>query len=161
MQTRGVSRPDLMVGLFVLGLAVLCFWQAVAIPTSPVYAQVGPKFVPYLVAAFMGALGIGLTLNALRGGWTADIPEVAEAPPTNWRALILVGAGLIVNLVLIEPLGFVVAASAQFVLVAAGFGSRKPVRDLAIGLVVTFGAYIGFEKVLGVNIGAGILEGLF
>jgi len=160
MQARGVSRPDLLVGLFVLALAALVGWQAAVIPTSPVYAQVGPKFVPYIVTAFMAVLGAGLTLHALRGGWTADIPEVAEAPPTNWRALVLVGAGLVVNLVLIEPLGFVIAATAQFVLVAAGFGSRKPLRDLLIGLAVTLLAFVGFDKVLGVDIGAGILEGL-
>lgn len=154
------AGPDLAVGLFVVLLGLLCLWQAAAIPVTPLYAQVGPKFMPYLVGAMVTAVGLGLTGMGLRGGWSKDLEEVAEAPPTNWRALGLMGAGLLVNLLLIDSLGFVFAATAQFVLVAAAFGSRRPGRDLLIGLAVTFGAFLAFDKLLGVNIGAGILEGI-
>ncbi|WP_419896097.1 tripartite tricarboxylate transporter TctB family protein [Roseomonas sp. USHLN139] len=154
------AGPDLIVGLFVLALGLLCLWQAVAIPVTPLYAQVGPKFMPYVVGTLVVAVGAGLTLKALRGGWSQDLEEMQDAPPTNWRALGLLGAGLLANLVLIDSLGFVFAATAQFVLVAAAFGSRRPLRDLGIGLVVTLGAFLAFDKLLGVNIGAGILEGI-
>jgi putative tricarboxylic transport membrane protein len=70
------------------------------------------------------------------------------------------GAGLAANLVLIGPLGFSIAATAQFVLVAAAFGSRRFFRDLVIALVLTLAVWFGFVEVLGVNIGAGVLEGL-
>jgi putative tricarboxylic transport membrane protein len=155
------TGPDLAVGIFVLVLGLLCIWQAVAIPVTPLYAQVGPKFMPYLVGTLVGGVGIGLILAALRGGWSHTLEEVQTAPPTNWRSLAILGAGLIANLVLIEWLGFVIAATVQFVLVSAAFGSRHPLRDLVIGFLVTFGAYLGFDKALGVNIGAGILEGIF
>jgi putative tricarboxylic transport membrane protein len=155
---RGAAaRPDLLAGLSVLALGLLALWQAVAIPASPIYAQVGPKLVPYLIAAGLLALGAGLVVAALRGGWSADLPEVAEAPPANRRALALMAAGLLANLVLIGPLGFVPAATVQYVLVCAAFGSRRPLRDLAIGLAVTLAAFLGFARVLGVNIGAGPL----
>lgn len=155
-----LRRSDLVVGGLVLLLGLLCLWQAAIIPATPLYAQVGPKFTPYLVGGLVCVVGAGLTLSAWRGGWSHTLPEVAEAPPTNWRALGLLGAGLVANLALIDTLGFVFAATAQFVLVAAAFGSRHPLRDLAIGLAVTFGAYLAFDKLLGVNIGAGILEGI-
>lgn len=154
------AGPDLAVGICVVLLGALCLWQASVIPTTPLYAQVGPKFVPYLVGGLVMVIGGGLTLSALRGGWSAQMEEVRDAPPTNWRALGLVGAGLVANLVLIDWLGFVIAATVQFVLVAAGFGSRRPGRDLLIGLAVTLGAFLAFDKLLGVNIGAGILEGI-
>ena len=154
------AGPDLAVGVFVLLLGALCLWQASIIPTTPLYAQVGPKFVPYLVGGLVALLGAGLVIQALRGGWSAEMEEVQTAAPTNWRALGLVGAGLVANLVLIDWLGFVFAATAQFVLVAAGFGSRHPLRDLLIGFAVTLGAFLAFDKLLGVNIGAGILEGI-
>ncbi|EHL97881.1 hypothetical protein HMPREF9946_03889 [Acetobacteraceae bacterium AT-5844] len=154
------AGPDLAVGVFVLLLGALCLWQASIIPTTPLYAQVGPKFVPYLVGGLVALLGAGLVIQALRGGWSAEMEEVQTAPPTNWRALGLVGAGLVANLVLIDWLGFVFAATAQFVLVAAGFGSRHLLRDLLIGFAVTLGAFLAFDKLLGVNIGAGILEGI-
>ncbi|MDJ0388524.1 tripartite tricarboxylate transporter TctB family protein [Roseomonas sp. E05] len=159
-RVKSGAGPDLAVGVFVVLLGLLCLWQAAAIPVTPLYAQVGPKFMPYLVGALVVAVGLGLTGVALRGGWSRGLEEVAEAPPTNWRALGLLGAGLLVNLLLISTLGFVFAATAQFVLVAAAFGSRRPGRDLLIGLAVTLGAFLAFDKLLGVNIGAGILEGV-
>jgi putative tricarboxylic transport membrane protein len=157
---RRTMRADLTVGLFVLLLGGLVLWQAAAIPTSPIYAQVGPKAVPYVVGAGLLALGVGLTIAALRGGWSWTLEEVQAAPPANWRALGLLLAGLAVNLALIGPFGFSVAASAQFVLVAAAFGSRRPLRDLVLALVLTLAVWFGFVQVLGVNIGAGVLEGL-
>ncbi|MBX6747741.1 MAG: tripartite tricarboxylate transporter TctB family protein [Acetobacteraceae bacterium] len=152
--------PDLLAGLFVLGLGGLALWQAMVIPVSPIYAQVGPKAVPYVVAGGLLLLGAGLVLVALRGGWSWELEEVQQAPPTNWRALILMAAGLAANLALIGPLGFSIAATAQFVLVAAAFGSRRFLRDLVVALVLTLAVWFGFVEVLGVNIGAGLLEGL-
>jgi putative tricarboxylic transport membrane protein len=156
-------RPDpadLGAGLFVLGLGGLAVWQTLVVPASPLYAQVGPTLVPGLVAAALLVLGALLTASALRGGWSAGIEEVAEAPSANPRSLALLLAGLLANLVLIGPLGFTVAASAQFVLVAAAFGSRAHLRNLGIAIAVSLGAYTLFVQVLGVNIGAGLVEGL-
>jgi putative tricarboxylic transport membrane protein len=152
--------PDLLVGGFVVLLGALALWQTSIIPTSPIYAQVGPKAVPYVVGAGLLALGLGLLASALRGGWSHGLDEVQEAPPTNWRALGLLLAGLAANLVLIRPFGFSIAATAQFVLVAAAFGSRRPLRDLVLALVLTLVVWFGFVELLGVNIGAGLLEGL-
>ena len=151
--------PDILVGPFVLLLGGLALWQAAAIPASPIYAQVGPKAVPYAVAGGLILLGGGLTYAALRGGWSWRMEEVREAPPPNLRALGLLGAGLAANLALIGPLGFSVAATAQFVLVAAAFGSCRPLRDLALALVLTLAVWFLFVEALGVNIGAGLLEG--
>ncbi|MBP0446546.1 tripartite tricarboxylate transporter TctB family protein [Roseomonas sp. SSH11] len=156
----GTPGADLAVGLFVMLLGALTLYAACAIPDSPLYAQVGAKAVPYLVGVILVLLGGGLSAVALRGGWSRDNEEAMAAPPTNWRALALLGAGLLVQVALIGWLGFVIAATIQYVLVCAAFGSRRPVRDLAIGIAVTLGAYLGFSRLLGVNIGAGVLEGL-
>ena len=154
------DRADLGAGLFVVGLGLVGVWQAIAIPTSPIYAQVGPKLVPWLIAIAMLALGALLTLSALRGGWSRDIEELQGSPPVNLRALGLLLAGLLANLLLIVPFGFTVAATAQFVLVAAAFGSRAHLKNLGIAFVVSLAAYALFVKALGVNIGAGVVEGL-
>ena len=157
---RPAALPDLLVGLFVLLLGALALWQAAAIPASPIYAQVGPKAVPYAVGGGLLLLGLGLSASALRGGWSATLEEAREAPPANWRAFGLMLAGLAANLALIGPFGFSVAATAQFVLVAAAFGSRRPVRDGLVALALALLVWFGFVEVLGVNIGAGLLEGL-
>ncbi len=157
---QGGRAADLAAALFVLLLGLVAAWQAGAIPTSPIYAQVGPKAVPYVVAGGLLLLGLGLVLVALRGGWSGGIEELQDAPPVNLRALGLLLAGLLANLALIAPFGFTVAATAQFALVAAAFGSRNHPLNLAIAFVVALGAYALFVKLLGVNIGAGVVEGL-
>lgn len=154
------NAADLGAALFVVALGGVAAWQATVIPTSPLYAQVGPKAVPYLVAAGLLLLGVALTIVALRGGWSRDIEELQDAPPANLRALGLLLAGLLANLALIGPFGFTVAATAQFALVAAAFGSRSHLRNLGIAFVVALGAYALFVKLLGVNIGAGVVEAL-
>jgi len=160
VKSAASSRADLGAALFVLALGLLTAWQAGVIPVSPLYGQVGPKAVPYLVAAELVLLGGALTVTALRGGWSQDIEELQDAPPVNLRALGLLLAGLLANLALIVPFGFTVAATAQFALVSAAFGSRSHLRNLAIAFVVALGAYTLFVKLLGVNIGAGVVEAL-
>ena len=154
------ARSDLMVGLGVVVLGVLVAWQVLVVPAAPVYAVIGPTVVPWLVAAMLLALGVALCVAALRGGWSHELEEVRDAPPTNWRALGLLGAGLVVQVVLIDWLGFIIASTILYVLVCAAFGSRRPALDLGIGLAVTVVAYLAFDRLLGVNIGAGVLEGI-
>jgi putative tricarboxylic transport membrane protein len=151
--------PDLAVGLGVTALGALAAWLTGVIPTTPVYAVVGPKMVPALIAGALVLLGLMLTVVALRGGWSADIPEVAEAGPPNLVSLAWLGGGMLLNLVLIVPLGFAIGAAVQFVCTARAFGSRSPVRDAGIALLVSLGAFFLFVEALGVNIGAGLLEG--
>lgn len=152
------SHPDLAVGLAVVGLGAMTAVLTWVIPPTPVYAVVGPKLVPAGIAAALLLLGAMLTVAALRGGWSADIAEVAEAGPPNRVALAWLIGGMALNLALIEPLGFSIAAALQFVCTARAFGSRRPLRDAAIALVVSLGAFFIFVEALGVNIGAGVLE---
>lgn len=154
------SRPDLLVGLGVVGLGLLTVWQALVIPPTPVYAEVSATLVPWLVALLLLGLGTGLCVSALRGGWSHALEEMQDAPPVNWRSLGLMAAALVVQVALIEWLGFVIASTILYVLVCAAFGSRHPLRDLLIGAAVTLVAYLAFSHLLGVNIGAGVLEGI-
>mgnify|MGYP002784516402 FL=1 len=149
--------PDVLVGGFVLLLGALALWQALVIPVTPLYGQVGPKVVPFVVAGGLILLGGCLLFVALRGGWSWAV-EGNEAPAKR-RAVGLMATGLLANLALIGFLGFSLAATAQFVLVAAAFGSRRPLRDLALALVLTLAVWFLFVEALGVNIGAGLLEG--
>lgn len=151
---------DLGAALFVLVLGLVTAWQASVVPVSPLYGQVGPKAVPYVVAAGLVALGVALTAVALRGGWSRDIEELQDAGPVNLRALGLLLAGLLANIALIGPFGFTAAATVQFALVAAAFGSRAHLRNLVIAFVVALSAYALFVKLLGVSIGAGVVEAL-
>jgi len=141
------------IALILLALAAL--WQTSVIPVSPIYARVGPALFPWIASSGLLLIGLLLLVQALRGGF-----GVERNPEIDWRATAWVAAGLAANAALIGTAGFVFAAVALFAAVARGFGSTQPVRDLGIGAVIALACYYGFEKLLGVNIGAGLLEGL-
>jgi putative tricarboxylic transport membrane protein len=148
------------VALGVATLAGLSAWQTSIIPQS-VYAAIGPRVFPWMVAGLLGVVAIGLVVAALRGGWARE----NDGEITEWRSLAWFVGGLLANLLLIEGVslsrlslsgpGFVVASTVMFVCIARGFGSDRPLRDAAIGLAVATLGFIGFDKFLGYRIGAG------
>jgi hypothetical protein len=150
-----LTMPEFAIGLGLLAVAAAVLWQTWAIPVSPMYSKVGPTVFPYMTVAGLGVLALLLLLAAARGGWQ---PEDEKDTPTDWKALAFVAAGLVANVVLIQPLGFTAASVVMFVLVCFGFGSRHPIRDALIALVLALAAYFGFARALGVNIGAGFVE---
>lgn len=149
------ALPETVLGLGTVAVALLAFWQSSIIPVSPLYSKVGPTIFPYIASAILLVLGLLLTVRGLRGGWQ---PEDEKEVPLDWASMSVVVAGLAANVVLIGPLGFTVASTVMFTLIAWGFGSRRPWRDAPIGLVLALAAYFGFATGLGVNIGMGPLE---
>jgi putative tricarboxylic transport membrane protein len=152
-----IAPAEALIGLGLLLFAGLVLWQTLSIPVSPMYAQVGPRVFPYITTAGLTVFAILLLVQAVRGGWQQ--PDEKEVT-LDWKAVAFVTAGLVANVALIGPLGFSAASTIMFVLVAYGFGSRRPLRDAGIGLVLALAAYFGFAKALGVNIGAGVIENL-
>jgi putative tricarboxylic transport membrane protein len=152
------ARPaigETIIGGGVLVLAIVMFWQAMSIPVSPIYAKVGPTVVPMMTAVALGMLGLLLLIDAWRGGWQ---PEEEKAVTPDRTALLWITAGLVLNVVLIGPVGFTIASIILFVCVARGFGSNRTMRDALIGAAFALVAYFGFALTLGINIGSGLVE---
>ena len=154
-QAPRLAIPEFLLGIGLLACAAVVFWQTRAIPVSPMYSKVGPTVFPYMTVAGLAVLAVLLLVAAARGGWQ---PEDEKETSTDWKAMGFVVAGLVANAVLIQPLGFTAASVVMFVLVCFGFGSRHPLRDALIALVLALAAYFGFARALGVNIGAGLIE---
>lgn len=152
-----LAMPEFLIGVGLMACAAAVLWQTFAIPVSPMYSKVGPRVFPYMTVGGLAILAVLLMIAAARGGWQ---PDEEKDTPTDWRAMGLVVAGLVANVLLIQPLGFTVASVVMFVLVCLGFGSRHPLRDALIALVLALAAYFGFARALGVNIGAGLVENL-
>lgn len=150
-----LAMPELLIGLGLLACAGGVLWQTLAIPVSPMYSKVGPTVFPYLTMTGLAVLAVLLIVAAVRGGWQ---PDDEKETPTDWKAMAFVAAGLVANVVLIQPLGFTAASVVMFVLICFGFGSRHPLRDGLIALALALAAYFGFARALGVNIGAGVIE---
>jgi len=152
---RGPAWGDTAVGVAILALAAIVGWQTTLIPTNAVYAQVGPKVIPWIATAMLTVLGALLTLQGLRGGWEHEEHGEFNLPGLAWLLL-----GLALNVTLIDVAGFIIASTLLFVCTALAFGSRNVARDAAIGFALTFVAYVGFDRVLGYKIGSGLIEGL-
>jgi putative tricarboxylic transport membrane protein len=151
---RAPAWADVALGLGVCVAAAVLAWQVMQIPASPLYAAVGPAVFPWAAVLMLGVLGLALTVEGLRGGWAHD----EEAGTFDLRGFLWFAAGAILNIALIEHIGFVLASTILFVFTARAFESRKPIRDTLIGFTLAFAAYVGFDQILGYRIGSGIVE---
>jgi putative tricarboxylic transport membrane protein len=140
-------------------LGVFIAVETATFRVAALYAKVGPRLFPGLVAAGLILIGGLLAWQVLRG----DGRDPSERPrtPPQWLPLALVSLGLLLQMLLIERLGFVLASSLLFWFVAVGFGSRRYVRNAAIGVILSVVVFLGFTRGLDLSLPAGILEGLF
>ncbi len=135
---------SLRVGETVLAAGVLALGLFIAIETArlqvaPTQAAVGPRLFPGLVAAGLLLVGAALLREALfghiahEGGFELD-----------WPAVGLVSAGLVLQMLVLDWIGWILSAAVLFMLTARAFMSRRLVLDLALGLglgVLTFVAF--------------------
>jgi putative tricarboxylic transport membrane protein len=156
MDQRSSGAIAVALGLVAVGLVV--GYETTQIAMTPIYAKVGPKVFPYMVAGGLVLLGLVLLWQAWTGRWTAEDDD--NAGPPDRRALGWLGFGLVFNVATIGVLGFILASTVLFASVARAFGSTRPGRDLAVALVFSAVCYFGFARVLGINMGAGLLERL-
>ncbi|HEU0199838.1 MAG TPA: tripartite tricarboxylate transporter TctB family protein [Burkholderiaceae bacterium] len=153
---RGRVRPShFAVGAFLVVVAAVLFVGATRFPLDKGYTIVGPHVFPMLVAAFTGFVGVVLCIQAATGGFRNLAPQSAH-PADLARAgragAAWVSAGLLADALLITHIGFVLAAAVLFVCAARGFGSRRPFRDLAVGIATTLPVYWLFTAGLGVSL---------
>jgi putative tricarboxylic transport membrane protein len=72
---------------------------------------------------------------------------------------LLVAAGVVINLLLAETAGFVIASAALFWLTARAFDAAHPIRDAIYAAAVSAGAYVLFARILDLPLPAGALTG--
>jgi putative tricarboxylic transport membrane protein len=91
--------------------------------------------------------GLALCALATVTGWRRT--NIArENAVSGWRPILLVTAGILLNLVLAERAGFIIASAALFWFVARAFDPRHPLRDGICAAVVSVSAYLLFGRVL-------------
>ena len=160
---RPGARAEVVLSVGVLTLGVIAAVVAFGLPETSGYARIGPNFMPKFVAGGLVVCGLWLLAEALTGGWREAVPESpAERGdhPACWRAFAWVTAGLVAQMALIHSAGFVLAAGALFACVARGFGSTRPLRDVAGGLFLGVAVFLFFVKFLNVGLPAGWMRPL-
>jgi len=153
-----IAVAEVLLGLGVAGLGVFIAVESSALQVSPAYAKVGAQAIPYLVAAGLILLGLLFAAMSLRPRATApDTVEAQEPEPADWLALAVISAGLIAQMLLLMPAGFVIASAILFFCVAFGFGSRRYLRDGIVAILLAFIVYVGFTRGLNLQLPPGVL----
>jgi len=123
---------------------------------------VQPYAVPYVVGGALVLLGALLAFATARG----DLPESDEGEDidltqgTDVRTVGLLAAVLIVNIALINFLGWAITGALLFIGATRALGSRTLIRDIGVGVALSVGSWYAFYVGLGVPIPAGILDGV-
>ena len=147
--------------LLLLGFFVLYDIAKMEVPDG--IAIISPRLFPYFVGTFLIVVSAGLILTILRGNLA--VPEGTEAGdpfvPADFKTMSLVVAGIAGHVILLEKLGFVVAAAVSFYLVAYAFGARRILKDIAIAIAFALISYFAFTKGLNIRLPQGIFENLF
>lgn len=117
---------------------------------------------PTIVLAGLALCGGAALLEAFR----TPRARLSERPqesadrvraPAEWRLAVLIAAGVVLNVALMEDVGFVPASALLFWLTARAFDKRHPARDALFAAGVSIGAYLLFVRVLQVTLPGGIL----
>lgn len=151
---RGADRPALVVGLLLLALAGIVFYDASKQTITSNYG-IGPTAMPYVACVGLVLLGLAHLVVAFRGG----LPKPGEAD----RGALLWIIGGLVGLIACIALGggFVVAITILFACTARGFGRRALPADIAIGFGLGLVIFLVFAKLLTLLLPVGPLEHLF
>lgn len=151
------SWPEIAISLFFLVAAGVLALESQGLAFKAGYSGVGPGMVPLAIALGLALVGICLLYQALTGGFRGMEHE-GEGIAPNVKAVAWILAGLVAFMLGAKPLGFVIAATALFACAAKGFGSTRWKVDIAWGFGVSFAAFLFFNKVLGVDLPAGLFK---
>lgn len=145
----------------VAGLGLVSLAGATQVRTPAGYVAVSAAVMPGVVGTGLLALGIVLFLRATVRPDQDQARHIAtEAARTHWATTGLTLGSLVAYAAALGPLGYVVATSLFVPTVARVLGSRRPLRDAVVGVMLALVVFVGFTRFLGVRLPAGILATL-
>jgi putative tricarboxylic transport membrane protein len=152
-EARRADPAGIAVAALLALIAAVIVWDTSRLELGQTYG-LGPKAMPYVVAAGLALLAIGNFLMGLRG----DLPARESA---DRRAILLILGGLAAVIAIIGlGGGFIFAMTLLFAMTAAAFGRVNYLADLAIGFALAVVVYLMFDKLLSLSLPAGPLERL-
>lgn len=159
---RTIDRAQYGLAAFLVVVGGYVVYDATTLEDGFADQPVQPYAFPYVVGVVLVLLGILLAVATARG----SVPEAEEGEDvdlsagSDWRTVALLGAVFVLNLALIDLLGWAITGALLFAGAARVLGSRTPVRDVAIGAALSVGTWYAFYSGLGIPIPAGILDGV-
>jgi len=138
-----------------LGIFVLVGAFAIRVPGAG--TQVGPRVFPFLVSAILIASAVMVLVELFRGTVVEEegSEDIEVGAKTDWVTLLKLVVFVIAHLVLIDILGWAIAAAILFGGVAWSLGAKRWWVGLLIGLglgllvQIVFGGFLGLSLPLG------------
>lgn len=161
-------QPEILLGVGLVALGLFFAVETTEIRVAPIYAKVGPTVFPWIVAGALIVLGVLFALQAWRRGQHSPspgpipgqgYPATPAAPPTDWRALAMISAALLLQVLLLRSAGFIITAAILFMAVTYALGSRQYLRNAIVAVVLAVVIYVGFTRGLHLQLPAGVLAG--
>ncbi|ERM01991.1 C4-dicarboxylate ABC transporter [Brucella intermedia 229E] len=150
------AAPDfaaLVIALVLAAVAIAIAWSTTYGNDVTSYSPpVGPKTVPYVVAAGLFGLAIWTVFEALRGDFPPE-REHQEIAPMAW----IIG-GLALQMLTMKTVGFSLSTGLLFAATARGFGYRKFWISVPVGIVFAFVIWFIFARGLQLSLPSGWLE---
>ena len=161
--SRG-DRTELVVSAILVAVGAVVLVDALRIRDVSVAEvdPIGPKPVPIIVAIGLFACAILLAVDVLRGGHgeAEEGEDVDLGLPIDWRTVGLLIASFVLNIALIDRLGWVISGGLLFYGAAFALGSRHYVRDLVVAGVLSVSTFYAFYSGLVIELPAGVLQGI-
>jgi putative tricarboxylic transport membrane protein len=154
---RSWGELGLVALLFGMGLVLLIDARRITIPGSA--NTVGPRFFPYAIGIILVVIAIALAIAVIRGD-RAGAEESEDVDPragTDWGAVGIIVVAFAGHALLINVVGWPLAVTVMFALVAKALGAAGWVRPLLAGGVVSVVAWTIFVKALDVALPGGSL----
>lgn len=149
--------------LFPLVLALASTWIVIGNLTMDIPEGTdfpGPTFFPWILAVSGYFLAALLALQYLRHPeFPEELSDKTYPMFSDWNALAWCVGGFLAFALLLQPLGWILAAALLFWCVARGIGSRRPLFDIGLSLVVSSAIYLAFAVGLGLPLPSGLLGG--
>ena len=146
----GLRIGEAVLGGVVVGLGLFVTVETSLMEVTASNAAIGPRLFPFLIA--FGLLAVGACVL-----WQAFFGHIAHERgfELDWLAVALVLGGLVLQMFLVESLGWIIATTALFVAATLAFRERRVLISIAIGLALTCLTYWVFNYGLGLSLPIG------
>ena len=157
----GVDRSQYLLAAALLAVGVYTLIDARGLNVG-FGDPVGPRVFPYIIGTGMVVLSALLTVATARGDVAESEPgeDIDLTTPPDWLTVGKLVGILVLNLLLVNLLGWAISGALLFAGAAWALGSRTLLRDLLVGAVLSVASWYFFYVALGVPLTPGILDGI-
>jgi putative tricarboxylic transport membrane protein len=148
----GLIAGGMTVFAVLLALGAVRDWRAAGVAASALEA--GPLTADEI--RLISSEGYD-ELDGAAVGAASGADDDGKRVGVDWRSLAWVVGSFLVFALTLKYLGWIIGAGLLFWCIARGFGAKRPVFSLIVGLTISSLTYIAFDMALGMSLPSGVL----